>query len=506
MSAEPASPCGRAGSLAVLTLAVAGLVLRPTLASLLDAWRDVHDYEHGYLVGVIAIAWLAHVARRHWRDPARPSAWGAALLAVVLLAWLIGVNANSQAVHQVLLPVVLWGALLATVGGRLARAAIAPIAFLYFAVPVWEYLLPALQHMSIAATTWLLALLAVPAHIEAYSVTIPDGTFQIIEGCSGKRYLVITAAVAVLAGAACRLRPARFAVLLATACVLALVANWIRIAIIIYAGHVTHMQHHLVAVEHITFGNAVFAVLVVCVTLLARRLSRPEVREQPSERSSTPPEANLPPAADAARSPRWAAVPLGLLVATLVTNQVRASARPEGHAMKDLPGATAPWAGPLAPGDAWMPDYQGADDHRRGAYSSPAGTVEVYANRYAAQRQGSELILYRNTLLAPGKWERPWPPTTVLVESGATSLATFEARAGRESWLIAYVYEIGGWATTSESLAQLAYGVRSFLGPVPSGVIALASRCETDCEAARARVGAFWGDMSARILTAIPDQ
>lgn len=502
MPGEATSTRGRAGVLAVLTLSVATLVFLPTLSTLVEAWRTVHDYQHGYLVAAVAVVWLGIFTKQNWLERVQPGIAGAGLLAATLLAWLVGLNANSQAVHQILFPVALWSALLAVLGWRVARQAIAPVAFLYFAVPIWEYLLPVLQRMSVAATEFLLAALAVPAYVNEYTVTIPAGTFEVIEGCSGKRYLVTTAAIAVVAGYLNSLRRTRLAVLVGVSCALALVANWIRIVIIVYAGHVTEMQHHLVAVEHMTLGHVVLAVLIVTVALLARRLAPPS-GTAPIGPAPRAPISQDPVAAH--RSVRWAGVPIGLLLATLVTHQVRANALPDSPAMVDLPGASTDWSGPLPPRSAWMPDYHGTDVQVRGAYGSAAGVVEVYANTYAAQHQGRELILYRNTLLAPGEWRRPWPPTATRIAADGAPLAMFEARVGEESWVIAYAYEIGGWATTSEPLAQLAYGVRSFFGPVPSGVVALATPCGGNCEAARALVGAFWDDMSARMLALVPN-
>src|SRR5262249_55541359 len=142
------------------------------------------------------------------------------------------------------------------------------------------------------------------------------------------------------------------------------------------------------------------------------------------------------------------------------------------------------------------PQYVGPDNARRVAYRSNAGTVEVYANVYGEQRQGKELVSYDNTLLAPGAWERDWPQVTRTLPTKVPQLASFEARADDGSrWLIAYVFKVGAGRVRSEPSAQLAYGALSFLRPTPAGVIALATRCNENCEAARALVTSFWDDM-----------
>ena len=153
--------------------------------------------------------------------------------------------------------------------------------------------------------------------------------------------------------------------------------------------------------------------------------------------------------------------------------------------------------------------FGGALGEKRAAYISAAGTesgvVEIYIGTYGAQRQGSELIQYGNTLLAPGTWHRAWPSVTQPLRTRGPTLASFEAQSGDGArWLLAYLYDVGGWYTSNPAFAQLAYGLRSIRRPAPSGVVALAVRCRDDCAAARARAGAFWDDMSSQILGMLP--
>lgn len=83
-------------------------------------------------------------------------------LAVVLFAWVVGVCANSLIAHQMLFPLAVVRCWSAT-GLQQARHAAAPIAFLYFATPIWEYAVPVLQRLSVAATETALGWLGVSA-------------------------------------------------------------------------------------------------------------------------------------------------------------------------------------------------------------------------------------------------------------------------------------------------------------------------------------------------------
>lgn len=477
------------------------IALWPSLASLFGVWRDIHDYQYGFPIAAIAAAWIVIVARRVASARPEPAWAGTILLAGALLAWLVAFNANSLIAHQVMVPVVVWLAILAGTGWPIARQMIAPVAFLYFAIPVWDYAVPLLQRMSVATTETALGLAGVPAVVREHLVTIPEGAFRIVEGCSGKRYFMVTLAVACLAAAVNHIRGMRAVAYVAICGGLALVANWLRIFIVIYAGHATNMQHYLVAVEHKTFGNAIFVLLLVAVFLLARRLG-PAAGTETSGTGSSHADAGFTVGAS-----RWRfAVPATLLASTIALVQARSMSTFDSPVLGLLPLAADVWQGPMPANSEWMPGFVAPADERRAAYRNPAGSVELYVNLYGEQQQGAELIYYGNTLLAPGSWSRAWPPEVRRMPSASgPALADFEARGPDGSlWVLAYGYQVGGWYTTLEPLAQLSYGLQSMLKATPSGMVALASRCDTNCEAARALVKSFWDELSTPVLAMRP--
>lgn len=481
-----------------LAAALAAVAVWPSLQSLAQIWREVHDYQHGWLIAPIAIVWFGLVLRGPLPGAPRASYAATMPLALALAAWLVAYNANSQMAHQLLAPWVLGLSVLAVSGPKVTRAFAAPIGFLYFATPIWDYAVPVLQRLSVWATESALALVGVPAVVSEYVVTIPEGTFRIIEGCSGKRYFMVTLAMAVLSAHVHGIRGWRYPVFVAGCGLLAMIANYVRIFTVIYAGHVSRMQHYFVAVEHKSLGNAIFVVLLLAVFLLARRLASPHSVQRASAGGRLAAEG----------SPGGRIVLVALLGLAIGLTQARASASLPPPRLLGLPVATGTWQGPLPASPSWQPRYPGAADSRRAAYVSPAGTVEVYVNVYGEQRQGEgELIQYGNTLLAPGEWTRAWPlQADALQPARGPALLAFEARApSGQRWLVARVFDVGGKLTTSELAAQLSYGLQSTLRPVPAGVFALASQCDGNCEAARALVKSFWDDMSGPVRGARQD-
>lgn len=496
-----AAPAWNAGTALALALIFGLLAVWPSMLSLESTWRAILDYQFGYLIAAVSAAWFARAAWPLRHEYARPSATGALLLLGSLAVWLVAYRANSLIAHQLMCPIVLWSACFAIAGWRAARAVWPPIAYLYLAMPIWEALLPLLQQLSVGATGLLLGLLRVPADISEYTVTLPSGSFQIIEGCSGKRYFMVTIALAVLAGAMYQLRGLRYAGFVALAGALALIANWIRIVIVIYAGYASDMQHYLVAVEHRTLGHVIFALLMLAVFLLASVFAPAGAARTRAGQAHF----DVP----AAGRPMVWPVTVAILALGTVSLLGAAYARvtPDEAMLGSWPLATEAWQGPLPPRPAWSPHYVEPSAERRAAYRSKAGTVEVYVNLYGWQRQGRELVHHSNSLTAPGTWTRDWPLVSHPIDGRGGHLEAFEATAPDGSrWLLAHGYRVGPWSMTSDAAAQLAYGLRSIRGDPPSGAIAVAARCVENCKAAQALVTTFWDDMSESIQGMLPDE
>jgi EpsI family protein len=455
-------------------------------------WEHGAEYEHGSAIIAIVAVWLVAVRGRIAAADigARPLALPA--LAALLLLWLVAHRANSELMQQALMPPIILVAVLAAFGPGVARVVLLPIGYLYFAIPIWDQLIPALQSITTDVAESVLGALGVPVSIEGYHVTVPAGRFTIAEGCSGKRYLIVALAVAVAAGAMQRLRWPRFAALIAITVLSALVINWIRVIVIIYAGHVTQMQHYLVATEHFSFGYALFVPLLIAIVLAASRIGR----------------GNSPPARVERSPAAMRNAPIGGLAGCVALLAATAFAGASNGAVTDarpvlaaLPILTGQWQGPLPEQAGWNPEFAGAVEERRAAYVMDRARIEIYVNVYGRQKQGAELINDRNSVAPtaagwtvvrrlPGSWQSP---ASLIAEDAA-----------RRRWVIAYIYSSGARVTSSAALTQLHYGTRAILRPAPAGVIALAAPCATDCELAATHVSQFWNDHGRELAQIIP--
>ena len=105
-------------------LAATIVALWPTVASLVVYWEDTGSltYTHGYAI-VAVCAWLLWRARgRIAALPPRP--WWPALPAIALagVPWYLSLASGIQIGHQILLPVLMIGAIAAVGGLGIARA------------------------------------------------------------------------------------------------------------------------------------------------------------------------------------------------------------------------------------------------------------------------------------------------------------------------------------------------------------------------------------------------
>lgn len=497
MSADVISRPPLAASLIVpvgCVVAATVVALWPTLVGLEHYWRTILSYQHAYLIVPIALGWLWQVARPLWWRAERPTWPTAAALLLALFAWLVSFTASISIAQQLLLPVVLWLALLVALRWPVARRFLAPVALLYFAVPIWDSLLPLLQQLSIFVTRGSMMLLGVPATIQGNIVTIPDGVFEIEEGCSGLRFLMIALAVAYLAGAMFHLPRRRVVWLLAFALALALVVNWIRIAIVIYAGYLSHMRSYLVAVEHVSLGNALFLPLLACVLWMARRLSG----------TRAPPTANV----FSLHRPdyRGLIACAAALLAFAGWQLLRTGSVAATATLEPLPLGVGNWQGPLPPRSSWLPNFATATSERRAAYVSAGAAVETYVNFYARQSPEAKLVGYGNSFVPVLGWTRKWgADERPLHVAGRPAPRMVELTgADRRAWLVGHVYRVGGWETGSATAAQLAYGLRSLMRPAPAGAVAFAIQCDPNCEFAQRVATDFWNQMSGPLLDVVP--
>jgi exosortase A len=450
----------------------------PTTLALSELWLDTGKttYTHGFIVLAISMWLILRDERFEQLDP--PQNNFGALLAYVAcsLGWLVAYRAGIETAHELAFPVLAWLAICSFFGVRSARLAFFPIAFIFFAIPVWDVLNEHLQTISAAMVGYMLHLSGISAYVDGNLVHIGVGTFEIAGGCSGLHFVMVALALGALYGELSRDSIKTRAILVGLALFLALAANWVRVYVIVVAGYLTNMQHYLVRVEHYKFGWLVFAVMMTLFFWIASRV--PSAGRADNRKAET---------GSAERRPsRLVYAALGLLIVPSWSAFAPHSKAPNPPDSEMRPQPLEGWSVSKPATDAnWRPAFVGADAESLTGYEAPNGTLVVlYVAAYREQKQDKELLGYHNRIINDSE---------SILDSRSLSRSVHECvvQDGSVRHLLRFSYHIGDLQTASGLVAQLAYGVKSIWSAPVSRIVAVRTRCASDCEAERQTLDAF---------------
>lgn len=129
-----------------------------------------------------------------------------------------------------------------------------------FALPIWDYLNNSLVELASSVVGEMVRITRIPALIDGSSIFIPSGHIMIADGCSGLRYLIISLALGYTISYLNGYKEKGLISALVIAALLGLIANWIRIFVLILIGYSSEMESSLME-DHETFGWIVFALI-----------------------------------------------------------------------------------------------------------------------------------------------------------------------------------------------------------------------------------------------------
>jgi len=156
-----------------------------------------------------------------------------------------------------------------------------------FAIPLWDQLNDLLLSLSSLVVGEMVRMIEMPALIQGNSIFIPYGHILIADGCSGLRYFVIALAMGYIIAYFNHYGERRLAITLIIAALIGLVANWIRIFILILVGYQTQMQSGLMK-DHEYFGWILFALLCIPAIYFAPVVHKQRVQELRPEELAKP--------------------------------------------------------------------------------------------------------------------------------------------------------------------------------------------------------------------------
>ena len=250
------------GALTLGVLLVLAAVFWPTLYSMVEVWDRSETFTHGYLIFPIS-AWLIWRQRDELaRMQPRPDLRGLILLAAAGAGWLLADAGSVNVVAQYAFIAMLIAAVWTLLGWTFVWAAFFPLMFLFFAVPVGEFLIQPLMGVTADFTVAMLQATGIPVYREGMFFSIPSGDWSVVEGCSGLRYLIASVTLGVLYAYLTYRSWKRRLLFSIAAIIVPVFANSGRAYMIVMIAHLSDMKLAL-GVDHYIYGWVFFGIVML---------------------------------------------------------------------------------------------------------------------------------------------------------------------------------------------------------------------------------------------------
>jgi len=439
LPAETAVPGWHRFAPVLLALAALLWLFRGTAASMVEIWSRSDTFAHAFLVPPIALALMWRKRAELAAAEVRPGPGWLLPLALCGAAWLLAQLAGVHSAAQMALVAMIVCTVPAVLGTRVARILAFPLLFLFFSVPVGEFLIEPMMEGTADFTVAALRLSGIPVYREGLQFVIPSGNWSVVAACSGVRYLIASAMVGTLFAYLNFHSLKRRLAFVAVAIVVPVVANWLRAYMIVMLGHLS--SNKLAAgADHLIYGWIFFGVVILLMFMIgARFVDAPVAPRAPAAGD----------VAVASRRPAawWVAAAVIAIAAFAQVTHDRIDT-PAALATSDaLPVLELParWPAGAAPGSApawvaadrpvtrWQPAYRNAAAVATAQYRPATGgeddAVGVWIGLYREQGYDRKMITSTNVLVEEGSvvWLATQPAdgaTPRVGEAGAALRAT----------------------------------------------------------------------------------
>lgn len=429
----------------VVSMLLTMFIYRQSMAGMVELW-SLTTYQHCWLIFPVSLALLWNDRDRLQTSRMQPDMAGLAVLAVLVLLWLLAIRVGVQIIEQLsvilMIPATIWSVW----GHRAVRRAAFPLLFLAAAVPIGESIIPFLMAGTADVATMLLQLSGVPVYRQGMFLSLPGGEFEVADVCSGLRYLLAGLCTAILFAYFNYASAAKRVLFIAITAVAFVVVNGFRAFIVMYVASATQMRV-FAGRDHVYFGMLLFCAFIVLMILVGARFADEPQRDIPANNDAPGPRRIAAPA-------MIAAVILVMFTGPAVLAGAK-SLVPAQHAelsMPELRDCSEP--GLWKP--QWTPLMVGADSERKSTYICGDMEVSLYVAKYDQQRQGKELISTQNRIW-PHEQRRIAELSSVDadINGGNVTVRQVHIPGQNVSSLIWYWFDVDGLATGSEFRVKL---------------------------------------------------
>jgi exosortase A len=245
---------------AVLVLAFLSAYF-PTITGLVRVWATSDDYSHGFAILPLSLYILWQKREKLRKEPVRGAWFGLFVATGALLVYVVAIIGEMQTVASASMLFFLWGGVIFLFGFAVFKTCIFPLMILFFMIPVPAQFIAALtiplQLIVSKACVGLASLVGIPIYREGNVIQIPQGTFEVVQACSGLRSIMTLMTLgAVMAYLTLRSNLLR-SVLFLLAIPIAIVANIFRVFVLVAVYYFMSIDLSK-GTLHIAMGLAIF--------------------------------------------------------------------------------------------------------------------------------------------------------------------------------------------------------------------------------------------------------
>ena len=358
-----------------LAFAVASVVLplAPTFLSMADVWNRDSTFTHGYVIPLLS-AWLL------WRDRAalsrveiKPELRALTVVVALLAVWGAADLAGVQVVRQGAAVALIVASAWVVLGSAFVRAAMFPLAYLFFAVPFGDFLVPYLVEFTTHFTVAAVEAVGVPIYREGTFFSLPSGNFEVVKACSGVRYLIATVALGTLFCALSYSSWRRRVAFMALCLVLPIIANGLRAFGIVMIAHYSGLRY-AVGIDHFIYGWVFFGLVIGLLFWIGAKFADRPDAPQIAEHTGSTQRYSVPVLAGV----------VGVTVFVAGANyfwRVSAAEFPRIDPPQ-FAAVDSSWRGPLDKNPGWQPEFARSELASGARYESSRGNVTLHARHF----------------------------------------------------------------------------------------------------------------------------
>lgn len=447
----------------ILLLAWTLFLYRDTALGMMNIWSRSGTFTHAFVVPplVVWLVWKKRVALSKLSP--QPALWMGGVAACFALAWLVGELASVNAITQLAFMAMLVASVPAVMGVEVTRLILFPLGFLFFSVPLGEFLIPQLMEWTADFTVAALRMSGIPVYREGLQFVIPSGQWSVIETCSGVRYLIASLTVGTLFAYLNFRSNRRRLLFILFSMVVPVVANWMRAYFIVMLGHLSNNKL-AAGVDHLLYGWLFFGVVVLLMFLVGARWAESDMTV--GRQGHVTPWRHAP----LSITSLWFSSVIFAVLIALPHLAFTAMDRYNTGAAVHLgaPQALTPgWQAVQAGGIDFKPAFQNPAAEFNRSYVGQDHVVGLYVGYYRHQSYGQKLVSSDNAMVVSrdSRWAQVHSGQRVVAFGGAqVPVRTAELRGvtaaaspAAERLVVWHLYWVNGALTSSDYWAT-AYG------------------------------------------------